>query len=429
MRKKFTCEWITDLYVIIMLGLFPLVITRSGYQTVDVVKYHFFTYTTCIWIICLLICILKDLICRKPISIRFRPIHIVAVVFLLFTIISSLSSSYGFINFFSEGLCDDLLVIFLYVISFLGISFFCVPKRIHLWALGFGLGVCSIICFLQMLGFNPLNLYPGILSYSNMQSFLGTIGNIDFLSTYLCLTVPVLGIYSWKSKNHVDRFLIFPAILGLVILLNCGVSAGVVAILGCAFVSIPFFFHKEKTMKIASVVCVILVLLSATMIYFYPKKSGTIYEMSQVLHGRLDDDFGTGRGQIWKRGITLFLEHPWIGTGPSSSGYRYDIQWYRLTNGTAMSVGDAHNAYLEYLVTIGIFGTLAYIATILCGLVYAITTRKKNSYSLALGIGILCYSMQVFFNSTIYLVAPLMWILLGLLESISIEGGKMNEES
>ena len=402
----------------VMLGLFPLVIDKSGYESMSFLKYRFFTYVTCIWVICLLICILKDLLCRNQISIHFRPIHAMAGLFLIFTILASFYSPYGSVNFFSKGMYDDLLVIFLYVVSFIGISLFVVPKRMHLWALGIGLGGCSIICFLQMLGFNPANLYPGVLNYSNFTSFLGTIGNIDFLSTYLCLTIPVLLVYSLKTKYRWDRLLIFPAILGLVILLNCGVSSGVVAILGCALVSFPFFFEEKKKTKIAAILCVSLIILGVVAVYFYPKKSGTVYEISQVLHGKMEDDFGTGRGQIWKQGVSLFLEHPWLGTGPGSSEYRYTIQWYRLTNGTAMSVGDSHNAYLEYLVTIGIFGTLMYLMTIITGMIFALKTRKSNAFSLALGVGILCYSMQVFFNTTIYLVAPLMWILLGLLEGI-----------
>lgn len=61
---------------------------------------------------------------------------------------------------------------------------------LHLCALSL-LGQCTVVV-LQYLDLNPLGLFPGSLSTRTNYEFQGTIGNIDMVSGYLSLILPML---------------------------------------------------------------------------------------------------------------------------------------------------------------------------------------------------------------------------------------------
>jgi O-antigen ligase len=74
----------------------------------------------------------------------------------------------------------------------------------------------------------------------------------------------------------------------------------------------------------------------------------------------------TGRTQIWTALIKAYVDRPWLGVGygsfwdlgPSGPIYKYGRDWV-----TQMSEG--HNSYLDFLVQIGIVGTLIMLYALL----------------------------------------------------------------
>ncbi len=420
-KKKFldiiNCEVVTDLYVFIMLLFFPLVVGFNGYRDIDKVKAYFFFITTGIWIISLIIFFILEKIKKKKYSLNLNIPYFFVFAFLLISFISALCSTYKPDTFLFIGRYEGFITTFLYVLIFFGVSIFTKPKRIFMWALGLGLGLCSLVSFIQILDFNALWLFPEDLSfYTYSKSFLGTIGNIDFLSAYLCLSIPILFIYSLKSDNKNDRLLIFPTLLGLAISLISNVTSGLLALIGCIVLTIPVLIKDNNKAKKVGIGIFVLIIIAAIGIFFYKGNNVTIHEISETMHGRMDDNFGTGRGLIWKQGIELFLEHPILGTGPGTSSKRFYIQWYRANTGIITYVDNAHNAYLGYLINIGLFGALSYILFLISSLITWLK-KRNNYYYLALGSGILCYIMQDFFNLNTYFTAPLLFIMLGLLIS------------
>ena len=78
---------------------------------------------------------------------------------------------------------------------------------------------------------------------------------------------------------------------------------------------------------------------------------------------------------------------------------------------------NAHNAYLGYLVNVGILGLLAYLSAIVCSLVTWFKRRRDGAMYPALGAAFVCYLIQDFFGLNLPLSAPLLWVIWGLLES------------
>jgi len=80
---------------------------------------------------------------------------------------------------------------------------------------------------------------------------------------------------------------------------------------------------------------------------------------------------GTPSGEIrkivWRGAIKIFQHHPLLGTGPETFAYSY--YWYRPREHNDTSEWDflynkAHNEYLNYLATTGIFGLGSYLLVI-----------------------------------------------------------------
>ena len=155
-------------------------------------------------------------------------------------------------------------------------------------------------------------------------------------------------------------------------------------------------------------------------IYFFAPAEGTLYELSQVLHGNIDDKFGSSRIKIWRGCLALFNENPIFGSGPDTLALRVDIQFARFVPETGKilqtSVDNAHNEYIGYLINTGIFGLAAYLFILALGLVRLLKGHSRPNIC-AIGLACLCYCVQSFFALGLPLVAPLFWIALALLFS------------
>lgn len=413
---KINSEKVTDIYVFIMLVFFPIIVGNNGYSDIEKAKAYFFFGTTGLWLISLIILIIIEKINKKKYSLSSNIPYFFILAFLIISFISALCSKYKPDTFLFIGRYEGFITTLLYVLIFYGVSIFTKPKRIFMWAISTSLIVCSIISTFQIFNINILGLFPDEYSFYT-KSFLGTIGNIDFLSAYLCLVVPILFIYSLKSDSKEDRFLLFPALIGLIFILLIYVRSGLIAILCTILFIIPILIKDVKKAKIVAICILGLGVIGLVRIYFYDStKNMTLYQASEIMHGKMEDDFGNGRGLIWKKCFKLFLEHPLLGTGPGTTSKVINI--YKDKSNPIIQhikyVDNAHNAYLGYLVNIGIFGALSYVLFLLSSLIVWIKNRK-DCFSLAIGSGILCYIIQDFLNLNTIITAPLLFIMLGLL--------------
>ena len=152
---------------------------------------------------------------------------------------------------------------------------------------------------------------------------------------------------------------------------------------------------------------------------FLPLKSGTIYELGQVLRGNLDDSFGSSRILIWRSVLELIPARPILGGGPGTLALRLDIHFSRLVEETGETlssfVDNAHNEYLQILADCGIPALLLYLALLL----RAFFPKEKRPMASVLVPSVFCYCVQSFFGLGLCLAAPLFWIFLGLMCSRS----------
>lgn len=172
--------------------------------------------------------------------------------------------------------------------------------------------------------------------------------------------------------------------------------------------------HNKKIIKYMYLCIIFCVAISLIVIYFVNINFGIIHEIHEILHGNLNDEFGTYRMFLWKRACVAFFEYPIIGTGPDTFTARFmDKYTQDIINIGELTINDtAANVYLTMLVNIGILGLLSYIGFI--SLLIYNSIKNKNKYSNVLLIAIICFLIQDFFNLWTVMVTPIFFVLMAL---------------
>ncbi len=125
---------------------------------------------------------------------------------------------------------------------------------------------------------------------------------------------------------------------------------------------------------------------------------------------RIDDSWGTYRGEIWKQCIEVYKDFSFkeklFGTGPEAL--------YRIVEASEVhgerTLDQAHNEYLQYLMTIGIFGLLSYLSVIVAVIVSVVRRLKDNSLAVGLLAGLIAYWIQASVNIAQPFTTPIMYV-------------------
>ena len=185
-------ETATDLYLITLLGIFPLFPGFQGYANITFSKFLFFVSVTGLWLASLAALQWRDRArFGRPTAAQWA-----ALGFLLAVALSWLCSPWRGVSLLAEGRYDGAVTLAACVLCFLGVSRCTVPKPCHVAALAVGTGLCCLVGLLQILGLDLLGLFPGDLNYydSGLRYsgvYLGTIGNTNILDAVLALTLPL----------------------------------------------------------------------------------------------------------------------------------------------------------------------------------------------------------------------------------------------
>lgn len=503
--KRGFCVRLTDVYIFVMLLVFPLFTGVRGYAQLTLSKYLFFVCATCSWLLLLAGCGIYSLIKRKNILIYPHAPSAVIIMFMVICSLSAIFSPYRDSVFIGAGRYDGLASILLYGGIFLGCARFARPSLAHAAALAVSCTICCVIAVFQLLNMDFLGLFPSGMSYYDHGTlysgeFLGTIGNTNLLSAFLCLCIPLFCCLFVAGERAKTPVFVLPAFLAVLVMTASGVSGGALALCVCTLLAIPamvttrqrlyralsllsvlalavyiggsfgcryedgscsFYFDWLRLLPVllvspaAMVVCILLKRLDAprlgrqgfrrlfvaveailiaaglAVVYFWPWQSGTLYELSSLLHGHIDDSFGSSRIAIWKNVLALFPERPLLGGGPDTLALRLDMHFSRYVPETGKTlsvyVDNAHNEYLGLLVNTGALSLAAYLACMGLTLKRLVTGRAGQLVT-ALGLGLICYWIQAFFGLGLCITAPLMWIFWGMVCSYNNEGTNCLDE-
>lgn len=196
------------------------------------------------------------------------------------------------------------------------------------------------------------------------------------------------------------------------------IIAGIVIICLC-LVPIEIFMSRRGEIKqfkygVIFLGIVILVGYSFTFIYFSVIDRKTdLYGLEEFL--RFSDAFGSYRGYIWRVVMQEFRRLPLyqilFGIGTDTL-YPYLAERYgeAMYNVTMAYYDNAHNEFLQYLITTGIAGLATYAAVLFLQIKKAV--KKADKVILC---GVICYLVQSVVNLNQVVTTPLFVVMLSML--------------
>lgn len=390
-KEKNILSKITEIYIIVMVMLFPLLVDSTGFFRILEAKYSYFLIINAIYISALFIIITYYWLFKKTNifkDIKLHKIQWAVIVFLIVNIISTLISPFfkKYNLFVGVGRAEGLISITLYCLSFLNITMFGEFKKRYSIYFSISSIMVSLVAILQYIGFNPFNMYQNGIGTHNV-SFIGTIGNIAFVSAFYCIYLTIsmaefvfieedkiykkiihllsiyMGFFIFEvldvlggavafcgilvltipfvitNSKRLSRLLVVGAMILLGYLTNIIVNpvyyydvgklkldfqinqiAIVLFIIIAVFIGLAYILKNrefdvstnKKVIKLFYLTLILCVVIGLCMIYFINFTDGFLYEIHEILHGNLDDDFGTYRIFLWKRSISLVKDYPII---------------------------------------------------------------------------------------------------------------------
>ena len=416
----------------IWLSLFPL-LQGGTFARITHDKWIIMIILTGMTVICFCIDLV---ICRririvpedKKSPVYFTPLILASALF-FWTLLSCLFSSFGPETWLlgESARYEGLLTQCCYYILFVCFFFSRVSLKPVLISAAAGVAVFFIVVLLQRSGANPFGPYPAGRSYAQNPEFQGTIGNIDMCTGYLLL---LAGLFLYGLVGSVTdlrirgcRRFVLPVILALALpivlwlILTMEVQFGVVSLAVLFLFTLLRFLPKKYRLPLL----ILLIVLILLCVWFWPGRSGGVWELHEILHGRGRLSFGSDRVAVWLYSLRLAQENLLLGGGSGT----FESRFNRYISDNSLIIpkeqdgsplpdyfDNPHNEYVAQLTDHGLPALLLFLAL----LFFAISRRRDiwlpmlTPYSAA----VLCYMVQAFFSFSVCIVAPVFWIVLAL---------------
>lgn len=411
-----------NLFIIICLGVVPLIYIPVG-------EFGDYFYAPKVFVITIIavVFLITLLIQKQGINtmIIFDHINITLLVYVILLVVSLFFAYDKFLAINGRPYREEgFSTLIVYFILFLMAR----SSRLKLTDISKPLLVSSCIIslygILQYFGIDP---FPRDYYRVNWQNAFSTIGNPNFLGTYIVLIFPI-ALHNYIVKQNNTSAVVY-AILLTCLLCTRTRGAWVGALIAFIFYAISLWYFQKKSKPII-IRLVISILLSLFIIFSFNQiTNGSLLERfssisedaTNVLLNRENaEKAGSYRFFIWKRVIEMIKERPIFGFGienlaePFSD--RFDIDMIAVL-GRLQIVDKAHNEYLHIAVTSGVPSLLIYLQFLFNVLKVGFKRLSINSTYWPLFSAIIGYLTQAFFNISVVSVAYIFWIYLGLISS------------
>ena len=373
-----------------------------------------------------------------------------------------------------EGLITQLC----YVLLFMVFSLSRPHKGMVLGTCAIAVTVYAALTLCQYAGYNVLELFPRGRSIRTNYEFQGTIGNIDMVSGYLILMIPLLMISYVLGMG--GGFVLVSSLLGVLLETMMEVQSGLLAlaVLCCVLVSLALLSRRVRTragMALAGI-CLCFALRRAIALpwldgteeiravwrwdillwlagaclswlagHFFQNKTARTMRPGQVLllwtvlaviavlavwlvpfspesgavweaHEILNGRSSDSFGS-WRWGVwrcTLASADGHLLMGTGPDMFYYAMRDYLAKTGTVL--GETFdNPHNLYLAILSGSGLPALVIYLaLLVCIMVRALREEDAFQRALGISVLLYSIQGFFSFSICLVSPMAWTVFGM---------------
>lgn len=326
-----------------------------------------------------------------------------------------------------------------------------------------------LLTILHSMGIDIFGLHAAIVP-KQYYLYVSTIGNVNWLSGYLCLILPAFFVFFMLSTQRTSILLYGAAlILGIMNVLLCLSESIFVGIWVCAFFALPFVLKESGRVrrlgalllsfglcslligllpafagkrarahglfsiildwKAALIICILgclcCFLLPTLWKKFSPKTiqkiiavCGIVMVFSLIMLifvflNSYNDNWGNNRGRIWNTSMELFrnfnFKDKLIGVGPELLG-----QYFNGLTSHSLIVLTAHNEWLQWLLTTGISGGILWAALFLWLIISYFRSHCREHEEIPFFLPLMAYLGQAMLNSPNAMNISLFYLFLAL---------------
>lgn len=255
-------------------------------------------------------------------QIKLSKVQWFVIIFWLINVISCFMSPFfkEYNLFVGVGRGEGLINITLYCITFLFITLFGKFRKRFILYFSISSILLNLICILQYIGFNPLNMYQDGIGTHNV-SFMGTIGNKDFISALYCilLMISVSGYVFGENKKYENVIHLTSIFMGFFILEILSVLSGFVGIFFTLIIISPYIITNSKRLSKTLIVGSLVLLAYAVNIIINPTY---YYSLSKL---KLNWQFNIISGML------IFLAMIFIGLAQILKKRQFDLSKNKKT--------------------------------------------------------------------------------------------------
>lgn len=356
-------------------------------------------------------------------------IDILLLIFGGLVTISTLLSSKIEISIIGEdNRYEGMLAFFTYILIFLSAKKFLKKEYMKKYA-NIMYFVVLLICILSISQYyiTTINL-PTLFSVNKYNGSSGTFGNSNFLGSFVSICLPItmaMYLISGKIKDLILANLAFASML------VCLARSSWVAFGVCFIITIIYILYKRKkeyfirfALILITFVSVFGVLSNTGKELIISKNKKMVTEIKQATTTGVTETMGSSRIAIWKMTLKLISRNPIFGVGTDNlkNGLFKDEEikyneLYNFIKRTHTVIDKAHNEYLQIAATIGIPALLIYLVFLGIIVLKNVKLSLKDNARFILILSIIGYLVQSFFNISTIGIAPLFWLILGLISN------------
>ncbi len=372
-------------------------------------------------------------------KIKINIYHILFAVYLLLVALSTMFTEHGIVECIlgTNGRGEGLITIICYVLTF--IIFANGHKQMK------GASKIIILAIIFVAGHSFIQAYIGGENLATGAA-RANFGNQNFLSSYVCLFLPMSCFYYTNYINSRTRTIIsllLSSLLFMTLIFASTLGGYITFAIMLTIISIfSVIYSKNKKTTVSR----ILILLLVFMFIFigvnimkdgvYNKELvGVKTEVENLTNG--SDKFGSGRMEIWKKSLDIINRNKLFGVGPDSMKKELKDESY-ITNGendilNRYIIDKAHSEPLHIAVTTGIPSAVIYVLIVaiigikLFSIVIKDTKNKgiednDTKYKTLVLICFASYLMQSVINISVIQVAPIFFAVMGTASSLGQVG-------
>lgn len=268
----------------------------------------------------------------------------------------------------------------------------------------------------------------------------GMCGNPNFLGSLIVTVLVIVTCNFLIDKEKLNYKKILLLILLFVSLINSESTGPILTyIIFLIFILVFLGLKKQKIGKRSLVLFITIVITYLILIplnnTFVVDKDGNKISKNETSISSIKKTIGSGgngRLKIWENSLDIIKDNPIIGVGFDNFELAYPNP--KIPTGIVMVttmeeaktpvtsyyiVDNAHNVYLHTAVSTGLLGLIPYL--LLCLFVFIKGLNGNSKLGILLLSGFVAYSIQAFANISVIQVAPIYYIIIGLILSLKEE--------